>query len=109
MIPPTETAGGPRPAIPDTLAPPAGEGGATTDAPPMPPKYPPRTPEALRRAVEAEMARRGWSAWELASQSGVAHPIIYRWFNDDRGISVESLLKILRVLDLGIYPDGGER
>jgi plasmid maintenance system antidote protein VapI len=79
------------------------------DTAPMPPKTIPRTPDGLRQLVRAEMARRGITPYALARDAGVPDPVVYRWLSSARSISVENLVKLLRELDLWVYPDGGER
>ena len=61
----------------------------------------------ILKAVEAELARRKWSRYDLVQAvagHGVAADTVYKFLAGTRGITDKYLSPILRVLDLTILP-----
>jgi len=65
--------------------------------------------DAIRRAVLAELERRGWSRYRLVQELGGGpsdRAVIYRWLSRRRDLYVSTLARVLAALDLEIAPRG---
>lgn len=69
------------------------------------------SPRMIREAVKAELAKRDWTLYRLAQETGIRYSRIHDWLGDkgvgERGPSIENLEKIMAAL--GLRVSGGKR
>jgi hypothetical protein len=59
----------------------------------------------LARQLQAAIAATGQSLYSIAQASGVAAPVLQRFVNGERGITLETAGKIAAYLGLGLLPE----
>lgn len=70
----------------------------------MEPRHPQAGIDAIARAVNAEITRRGFSVTFTAELAGVDKSVLCRWLNGKRNTSAATAAKVLDALDLAIRP-----
>jgi transcriptional regulator with XRE-family HTH domain len=59
----------------------------------------------LARQLQAAIAATGQSLYAIAQASGVAAPVLQRFVNGERGITLETAGKLAAYLGLALMPD----
>jgi len=59
----------------------------------------------LARQLQAAIAATGQSLYSIAQASGVAAPVLQRFVNGERGITLETAGKLAAYLGLGLLPE----
>jgi hypothetical protein len=59
----------------------------------------------LARQLQAAIAATGQSLYAIAQASGVAAPVLQRFVNGERGITLETAGKLAAYLRLGLMPE----
>jgi hypothetical protein len=59
----------------------------------------------LARQLQAAIASTGQSLYSIAQATGVAAPVLQRFVNGERGITLETAGKIAAYLGLGLLPE----
>jgi len=62
----------------------------------------------LARQLQAAIAATGQSLYAIAQGSGVAAPVVQRFVNGERGITLETAGKLATYLGLTLLPDPGK-
>jgi hypothetical protein len=63
----------------------------------------------LARQLQAAIAATGQSLYSIAQASGVAAPVLQRFVNGERGITLETAGKLAAYLGLGLLPEARKR
>jgi len=58
----------------------------------------------LSRQLQAAIAATGQSLYAIAQGSGIAAPVLQRFVNGERGITLDTAGKLAAYLGLGLYP-----
>jgi hypothetical protein len=59
----------------------------------------------LARQLQAAIAATGQSLYSIAQASGVAAPVLQRFVNGERGITLETAGKLASYLELALLPE----
>lgn len=65
----------------------------------------PTSPDAIARAVSAELHRRGYTTTFAAALAGIHRTALCRWLNGQRSVTTATAAKVLDALDLRIVPE----
>src|SRR5687768_4147823 len=59
----------------------------------------------LTKQLQAAIAATGQSLYAIAQASGVAAPVLQRFVNGERGITLETASKVATYLGMSLFPD----
>lgn len=62
----------------------------------------------LTRQLQQAVNATGQSLYSIAQASGIAPPVLQRFINGERGITLDTASKLAKYLGLGLLPESGQ-